>query len=164
MQAGFGYQQQLVPGMRPGGGPMPSFFVPMVQQGQQGQRPGGRRGAGPVQQPQQPVPMMQQQVHSCTVHFRLVLFICMRDDEMLSYLFQMLPRGRVYRYPPGRNMQDVPLPGVAGGMMSVPYDMGALPIRDAVGQPMPIQALATALANAPPEQQRTVSPSFSAIV
>lgn len=128
-QAGFGYQQQLVPGMRPGGAPLPSFFVPMVQQAQQGQRPAGRRGAGPVQQPQQPVPLMQQ---------------------------QMLPRGRVYRYPPGRNMQDVPLPGVAGGMLSVPYDMGGLPIRDAVGQPMPIQALATALANAPPEQQRTM--------
>ncbi|THG21827.1 hypothetical protein TEA_001433 [Camellia sinensis var. sinensis] len=27
----FGYQQQLVPGMRPGGGPIPNFFVPMVQ-------------------------------------------------------------------------------------------------------------------------------------
>ncbi|KAK1582398.1 hypothetical protein Q3G72_014573 [Acer saccharum] len=67
-QAGFGYQQQLVPGMRPGGDPMPNFFVPMVQQGQ-------RPGAGPVQQSQQPVPLMQQ---------------------------QMLPRGRVYRYPPGR--------------------------------------------------------------
>jgi len=67
MQAGFGYQQQLVPGMRPGGGPMPSFFVPLVQQGQQGQRPGGRRGAGPVQQPQQPLPMMQQQVCSHTM-------------------------------------------------------------------------------------------------
>lgn len=40
---------------------MPNFFVPMVQQGQQGQRPGGRRG-GPGQQNQQPVPMMQQQV------------------------------------------------------------------------------------------------------
>lgn len=128
-QAGFGYQQQLVPGMRPGGAPIPSFFVPMVQQGQQGQRPGGRRGAGPVQQPQQPVPMMQQ---------------------------QMLPRGRVYRYPPGRNMQDVPLPVAAGGMLSVPYDMGGMPMRDTVGQPMPIQALATALANAPPEQQRTM--------
>lgn len=70
----------------------------------------------------------------------------------------MIPRQRIYRYPPGRNMQDVPLQGVAGGMMSVPYDMGGLPIRDAVGQPMPIQALATALANAPSEQQRTVSP------
>ncbi|KAI5598167.1 hypothetical protein BDE02_02G114600 [Populus trichocarpa] len=129
-QAGFGYQQQLVPGMRPGGAPMPNFFVPLVQQGQQGQRPGGRRGGGPVQQTQQPVPLMQQ---------------------------QMLPRGRVYRYPPGRNMPDVPMPGVAGGMLSVPYDMGVMPIRDAAGgQPMPITALATALANATPEQQRTM--------
>lgn len=60
-QPGFGYQQQLVPGMRPGGAPMPNFFVPMVQQGQQGQRPGGRRG-GAVQQTPQAVPLMQQQV------------------------------------------------------------------------------------------------------
>ncbi|GAU28532.1 hypothetical protein TSUD_156890 [Trifolium subterraneum] len=37
-QVGFGYQQQLVPGMRPGGGPMPSYFVPMVQQGLPRQR------------------------------------------------------------------------------------------------------------------------------
>lgn len=47
--------------MRPGGAPIPNFFMPMVQQGQQGQRPGGRR-AGSVQQTQQPVPLMQQQV------------------------------------------------------------------------------------------------------
>jgi hypothetical protein len=52
----------------------------------------------------------------------------------------MLPRGRVYRYPPGRNLQGIPLPGVAGGT--------------------PMQALATALANAPPEQQRTVRPVY----
>ncbi|KAK6115937.1 hypothetical protein DH2020_008206 [Rehmannia glutinosa] len=130
MGAGFGYQQQLVPGMRPGGGPMPNFFVPLVQQGQQGQRPGGRRGSGPVQQTQQPVPMMQQ---------------------------QMVPRGRMYRYPPGRNVQDVPMPGVAGGMLSVPYDMGGMLPRDAaIPQPMPITALASALANATPEQQRTM--------
>ncbi|KAJ6344731.1 hypothetical protein OIU76_006285 [Salix suchowensis] len=129
-KAGYGYQQQLVPGMRPGGAPMPNFFVPMVQQGQQGQRPGGRRGGGPVQQTQQPVPLMQQ---------------------------QMLPRGRVYRYPPGRNMPDVSMPGVAGGMLSVPYDMGGMPIRDAASaQPMPLTALFTALANATPEQQRTM--------
>ncbi|KAF3947697.1 hypothetical protein ACB098_01G024600 [Castanea mollissima] len=129
-QAGFGYQQQLVPGMRPGGAPMPNFFVPMPQQGQQGQRPGGRRGAGPVQQTQQPVALMQQ---------------------------QMIPRGRVYRYPPGRNMPDVPMQGMAGGMLSVPYDISGAPMRDAaLGQPLPIQALATALANAKPEQQRTM--------
>lgn len=129
-QAGFGYQQQLVPGMRPGGAPMPNFFMPMVQQGQQGQRPGGRRGAGPVQQSQQPMPLMQQ---------------------------QMMPRGRMYRYPPGRNVPDGPMPGVAGGMLSVPYDMGGMLPRDAaMGQPMPISTLASALANAPPEQQRTM--------
>ncbi|XP_011074396.1 polyadenylate-binding protein 8-like [Sesamum indicum] len=129
-QAGFGYQQQLVPGMRPGGAPMPNFFVPLVQQGQQGQRPGGRRGGGPVQQNQQPVPLMQQ---------------------------QMLPRGRMYRFPPGRNVPDVPIPGVAGGMLSVPYDMGGMLPRDAaIPQPMPITALASALANATPEQQRTM--------
>ncbi|OIT04185.1 PREDICTED: polyadenylate-binding protein 2-like [Nicotiana attenuata] len=129
-QAGFGYQQQLVPGMRPGGAPLPNFFMPLVQQGQQGQRPGGRRGAGPVQQTQQPMPMMQQ---------------------------QMLPRGRMYRYPPGRNGQEAPIPGLAGGMLSVPYDMGGmLPREAAMGQPMPISTLASALANAPPEQQRTM--------
>ncbi len=56
-QPGFGYQQQLVPGMRP------NFFVPMVQPGPQSQRPGGRRsGAGVGQQNQQPLSMMQQQV------------------------------------------------------------------------------------------------------
>ncbi|KAF3446628.1 hypothetical protein FNV43_RR11808 [Rhamnella rubrinervis] len=127
-QAGFGYQQQLVPGMRPGGGPIQNFFVPMVQ-GQQGQRPVGRRGGGPMQQTQQGMPLMPQ---------------------------QMLPRGRMYRYPPGRNMPEVPIPGVAGGMLSVPYDVSGMPMRDAAGQAMPIPALATALANASPEQQRTM--------
>ncbi|KAL3505138.1 hypothetical protein ACH5RR_034979 [Cinchona calisaya] len=128
--AGFGYQQQLVSGMRPGAPPMPNFFVPLVQQGQQSQRPGGRRGAGPVQQAQQPVQMMQQ---------------------------QMLPRGRMFRYPTGRNVPDVPMPGLAGGMLS-PYDMGGMLPRDAPigGQPMPITALASALANSSPEQQRTM--------
>ncbi|KAL4303901.1 hypothetical protein GQ457_10G020690 [Hibiscus cannabinus] len=123
------YQQQLVPGMRPGGAPMPNFFVPVVQQGQQGQRPGGRR-SGAVQQSQQSVPLMQQ---------------------------QMLPRGRVYRYPPGRGLPDVAMPNVAGGMLSVPYDMGGMPMRDVPhSQPVPIGALASALANATPDQQRTM--------
>ncbi|KAI0518927.1 hypothetical protein KFK09_006364 [Dendrobium nobile] len=128
-QPGFGYQQQLVPGMRPGGALMPNFFVPMVQQGQQVQRPGGRRGgAGSIQQSQQPMPLLQQ---------------------------QMLPLGgRLYRYPPSRNMPDVPMPGV-GGMLSVPYDMGGMHVREtSMSQPIPIGALASALANASPEQQR----------
>ncbi|KAK0603174.1 hypothetical protein LWI29_002173 [Acer saccharum] len=123
-QPGFGYQQQLVPGMRP------NYFMPMVQPGQQSQRPGGRRGGGPGQQTQQPHPLMQP---------------------------QMLPRGRVYRYPPGRNMPDVPMAGVPGGMLPVPYDMGGMPFRDtSFSQPMQTGALASALANATPEHQRTL--------
>lgn len=49
--------------MRPAGAHMPNFFMPLVQQGQHVHHPGGRRtGAGPVQQTQQPIPLMQQQV------------------------------------------------------------------------------------------------------
>ncbi|CAH9131910.1 unnamed protein product [Cuscuta epithymum] len=131
-QAGFGYQHQLVPGMRPGGAPMPNFFMPMVQQGQQAQRPGGRRGTSPIQQTQQTMPLIQQQQ-------------------------QMLPRGRIYRFPPGRNLPEVPSP--AGGLLPVPYDIGTTLPREGpiMGQqPVPITALASALANAPPEQQRTM--------
>ncbi|XP_044470296.1 polyadenylate-binding protein 4-like [Mangifera indica] len=120
-QPGFGYQHQLVPGMRP------NFFLPMVQPGQQNQRPGGRRsGAGPLPQALQPIPLMQP---------------------------QMLPRGRGYRYPPGRNMPEVPMSAVPGGMLPVSYDMGGIPFRDAT---MQTGALASALANAAPDQQRTL--------
>ncbi|XP_050205193.1 polyadenylate-binding protein 2-like [Mercurialis annua] len=120
-QPGFGYQQQLVPGMRP-------IFVPMMQPGQENQRLGGRRsGAGPMQ-PQQPHHMMQP---------------------------QMIPRGHMYRYPPGRSMPDVPMAGHPGSMLPVPYDMAGMPLRDAsFSQPMQAGALATSLANASPEQQR----------
>ncbi|GAV62474.1 RRM_1 domain-containing protein/PABP domain-containing protein [Cephalotus follicularis] len=118
-QPGFGYQQQLVPRIRP------NFFVPMVQPGQQNQRPGGRQsGAGPVQQTQQPLQLMQPQM---------------------------------YRYPPGRSMPDGPIVGVPGGMLPVPYDMGGISFRDATfSQPMQAGALATALANSTPDQQRTL--------
>lgn len=61
----------------------------------------------------------------------------------------------MYRYPSGRNVPEVPMSGV-GGMLSVPYDMGAMPMRDGSGQAVPITALASSLANATPEQQRTV--------
>ncbi|TYI39493.1 hypothetical protein ES332_A02G102500v1 [Gossypium tomentosum] len=70
---------------------------------------------------------------------------------------QMLPRGEVYRYPPGHKMPEVAPSNVPGGMLSIPYDMGSMPVRDAgSGQPMPVTALATSLANAAPEQQRTM--------
>ena len=73
----------------------------------------------------------------------------------------MLPRGRGYRLPPGRTLPDVSVPGVGGGMISVPYDMSGMPMRDAaISQPIPIGALASALANASPADQRTVSHYF----
>ncbi|THU61428.1 hypothetical protein C4D60_Mb07t23170 [Musa balbisiana] len=127
-QPAFGFQQPLVPGMRPG--PFPNFYMQMAQQGQQQvQRPGSRRagGGGPMQQTQQhPMQMIQQ---------------------------QMLPRGgRPYRYPPGRVMPEVPVSGIPGGMFSLPYDMGG-----GMPQPtVPIGELTSALANATPEQQRTM--------
>lgn len=52
---------------------MPNFFVPLVQQGQQGQRPGGRRGGGPIQQNQQPGPLMPQQVKIKRVMFMFLV-------------------------------------------------------------------------------------------
>ncbi|KAF8117461.1 hypothetical protein N665_0010s0038 [Sinapis alba] len=126
-QSGYGYQQQMVPGMRPpGGGPMHNFFMPMVQQGQQ--RPGGRRPGG-IQQShqQQQVPKMQQH--------------------------QMHPRGRMFRYSQGRGSGGPPdVPGM------LPYEMPSnMPLRDPVlSQHVPIGALATSLANASPEHQRTM--------
>jgi polyadenylate-binding protein len=54
-------------------------------------------------------------------------------------------------------MPDGPIAGVPGGMFPVPYDMGAVPFREAsFSQPMSTGALASALANATPEQQRTL--------
>uniref|UniRef100_A0A0D9W6V6 PABP n=1 Tax=Leersia perrieri TaxID=77586 RepID=A0A0D9W6V6_9ORYZ len=128
-QPGFGFQQQLVPGMRPSGTHMPNYYVPVVQQGQQGPRPGIRRsGAGSAQ----------------------------GHQSAQSFQQQMLPRGRVYRYPPARSMPDVPpMPGVAGGMIQS-YDMGGYPVRDAGLSPSPIGMMTSALANANPEQQRTI--------
>ncbi|KAG5401364.1 hypothetical protein IGI04_015971 [Brassica rapa subsp. trilocularis] len=103
-QAGFGYQPQMVPGMRPG------YFGPMMQPGQQGPRPGGRRsGDGPMRhQPQQPMPFMQPQM--------------------------MAGGGRGYRYPRGRNMPDGPMPGgmvpfpydINGMPLGQPMPAGAL--------------------------------------
>ncbi|KAL5220036.1 hypothetical protein ABZP36_024749 [Zizania latifolia] len=125
-QAGFGFQQHLIPGMRPGVGPIPNFVMPMVQQGQQPQRPAGRRaGSGGIQQP---MPMGHQ---------------------------QMLPRGGRggYRYASGRGMPETPFHGV--GVVPSPYEMGRMSLSDAgAPQQVPIGAMASALANSPPEQQR----------
>ncbi|KAH9553067.1 hypothetical protein CY35_09G100300 [Sphagnum magellanicum] len=135
--AGFGYQQQMLAGIRPGGAQMPNYFVPVVpRQGQQGQRAGGRRtGGAPPQQQQQQQPQQQ-----------------------------MLQRGgnRNFRYAPNaRNTPDsgVPPPGVMGSMLPAQLEMGGVPVPTVdtgVPQPFPISALASALASALPEQQRAM--------
>lgn len=61
----------------------------------------------------------------------------------------MVPKFHVHSYPPGT-------PGAVGGMLH-PNEMGGLHMQDvAVPQPIPIAALPSALANAPPKQQRLV--------
>ncbi|KAG2567249.1 hypothetical protein PVAP13_7NG260700 [Panicum virgatum] len=56
-----------------------------------------------------------------------------------------------------RRFEQTPaIPGVAGGMIQ-PYDMGGFPVRDAALSPAAqIGTLTSALANATPEQQRTI--------
>eukprot|EP00245_Coleochaete_scutata_P001673 TRINITY_DN1208_c0_g1_i3.p1 TRINITY_DN1208_c0_g1~~TRINITY_DN1208_c0_g1_i3.p1 ORF type:complete len:632 (-),score=172.13 TRINITY_DN1208_c0_g1_i3:423-2318(-) len=121
-QAAFGYQQQMLGGIRPGR-QMPNYFVPVMQQQrqQQGPRVGGRRG-------------QQQQ--------------------------QMLPRGQNrqgnnFRYTPNsRNIQEQPTPAPAA-MLPVPLKMGG-PLSPQDGVAPGLTTLASALASAPPEQQRAI--------
>ncbi|XP_020582745.1 polyadenylate-binding protein 2-like [Phalaenopsis equestris] len=130
-QTGFGFQQQLLSGVRPGGVPMPNFLMPLGQQAPQAQRPSLIHPTmGPIQ-PQRPLPI---------VHH------------------QMLPRGRGgYRYPLGRNGFDVPMPGGFTGRMPSAYDMGGWPAGDgAMMQTTSVDSMTTALANATPDQQRMI--------
>lgn len=71
----------------------------------------------------------------------------------------MVPRGGRggYRYASGRGMPDAAFRGV-GAMVPSLYEMGRMTPGD-TGAPQEISsgALASALANSPPEQQRLVS-------
>eukprot|EP00850_Spirogloea_muscicola_P005984 SM000028S10078 [mRNA] locus=s28:200844:204900:- [translate_table: standard] len=130
--ANFGYQQQMLGAMRPGGTQMPNFYVPVVpRQNQQNQRMGGRRGANPQQQQQQqPQPGQPQQ-------------------QMLT---RRQSQGQMRYGPAGRNGQDglVANQGIPGGvLLPVPLDLAGQEL-------VPISALASALASAPPEQQRAM--------
>ncbi|KAI3752858.1 hypothetical protein L2E82_24897 [Cichorium intybus] len=58
---------------------------------------------------------------------------------------------------PGRNVLDASMCGIrGGGMVSVSYDIRGMPLRETgISQPIPISALASALANASPNEKRT---------
>lgn len=81
----------------------------------------------------------------------------------------MIQRGgnRNFRYTPNaRNTPDATVPpqGMMGAMLPVPLEIGGVPVATADtgnNQPLPISALASALASAPLEQQRAVCFSTS---
>lgn len=126
--AGFGFQQQLLPGMRPGVGP--NFIMPyhLQRQGQPGQRMGTRRGGNPqhVQQ--------QQLLHR-------------HSNQGLRYM------GNARN---GVDPSLAPQ-GLVGPMMPLPLDGAGLPVtRNDIHRsgPLPMSTLASALASATPENQR----------
>ncbi|KAE8694043.1 Polyadenylate-binding protein 8 [Hibiscus syriacus] len=89
-----------------------------------------------------------------TPHFDQQLFYGQGPHAIIPP--QMLPTGCAYRYPPGRNMPDVP-----GRML----DAGGMPFRDAAfSQPMATGALASAPANATPVQKRTLGENLYHLV
>ncbi|KAK9110567.1 hypothetical protein Sjap_018627 [Stephania japonica] len=127
--AGFGFQQQLLPGMRPG--VAPNFMMPfhLQRQGQHGQRMGMRRGGAP-----QPIQQQQQLI-----------------QRNANQGFRYLPNARN-----GLEPSMVPQ-GLMGPMMPLPLDVSGMPGAPVEAQrsgPVPIGTLASALASAGPEQQR----------
>ncbi|KAL7245810.1 hypothetical protein ACSBR2_001027 [Camellia fascicularis] len=115
--AGYGFQQQLLPGMRPG--VAPNFIMPfqLQRQGQPGHRVGARRGGNPQQ-------MQQQLVHR-------------NSNQGLRYMAN------------ARNGMDPSMvpQGLLTPMMPLPFDVQR-------PGPVPMSALASALASASPENQR----------
>ncbi|KAL5560099.1 hypothetical protein UlMin_036310 [Ulmus minor] len=118
--AGFGFQQQLLPGMRPG--VAPNFIMPPLQrQGQPWQRMGARRGGN----------FQQQLLHR-------------NSNQGGRYMSN------------GRNGVDSSAVPQSLAMMQLPFD-GSVPVSPLdvprTG-PVPMSALASALASASPENQR----------
>ncbi|XP_017697610.2 polyadenylate-binding protein 2-like [Phoenix dactylifera] len=128
---GYGFQQHLVAGIRPG--VAPNFMMPytLQRQGQPGQRVGARRG-GMSQQMQQHQQLIQR---SANQGFRYMQNAHNGVDPT------MIPQGLM-----GPMM---PLPLDASGMHVAPMDA----VRSS---PIPITSLASALASATPENQRLI--------
>ncbi|XP_068647434.1 polyadenylate-binding protein 2-like [Aristolochia californica] len=128
--AGYGFQQQLIPGIRPG--VPPNFIMPyhLQRQGQPGQRMGVRRGGTPQH-------MQQQQ-------------LVQRNANQGGFRYMQDARN-------GVDPSMVPPQGLMGPMMPMPLDVSGMPVTplDAPRPgPIPITALASALASASPEHQR----------
>ncbi|KAL6984242.1 hypothetical protein U1Q18_017621 [Sarracenia purpurea var. burkii] len=125
--AGYGFQQQVLPGMRPG--VAPNFIMPfqLQRQGPPGQRVGVRRGGNPQQ-------MQQQMIHR-------------NSNQGLRYITNTRN---------GMNHSMVPQ-GLMAPMMPLPYDISGIsttPLDVQRPGPVPMSTLASALASATPENQR----------
>ncbi|KAE9611375.1 hypothetical protein Lal_00011575 [Lupinus albus] len=125
--AGFGFQQQIMPAMRPG--VAPNFIMPyqLQRQGQPGQRMGVRRG-GNLQQAQQ-----NQMLHGNS-----------------NQGFRYMGSGR-------NDIDPSVVPqGLAGPMMAMPFDGSGVTATPIDNQPAGALSatLASALASATPENQR----------
>lgn len=122
---GFGYQHPMLPGMRPGAPQMPNYYMHVVP------RPGGQQGQRMGGRRGASAPLQPQQ------------------PPLIPQ--QMMPRGgnRPMRYSQtARNVPDTSLPGTPG------YEMGGGTLVTPDVGFVPITALASALASAPPDQHR----------
>uniref|UniRef100_A0A5B6YTE2 Polyadenylate-binding protein n=1 Tax=Davidia involucrata TaxID=16924 RepID=A0A5B6YTE2_DAVIN len=126
--AGYGFQQQFLPGIRPA--VAPNFIMPyqLQRQGQPGQRLGVRRGGNPQQ-------MQQQQI--------------MHRNSNQGFRYVANARN-------GMDPSMVPQ-RLVGQMMPLPFDVSGMPATPSDVQrsgPVPMSTLASALASATPENQR----------
>ncbi|PIA25461.1 hypothetical protein AQUCO_11400019v1 [Aquilegia coerulea] len=128
--AGYAFQQQLLPGLRPG--LAPNYMMPyhLQRQGQPGQRMGLRRGGTPQQ-------MQQQQL---------------MQQRNANQGFRYMSSARN-----GLDPSIVPQ-GLVGPVMPLPpHNVSGMPVSPIDVQrsgPVPITTLSSALASASPEQQR----------
>lgn len=128
--AGYGFQQQLMPGMRPG--VAPNFIMPyqLQRQGQPGQRMGVRRGGNSQQMQHQQQPLLHR-----------------NSNQSYRYMAN------------GRNGVDPSMvpQGLMGPVMPLPFDVSGMPVSPMDIQrtgPVPMSTLASALASTTPDNQR----------
>ncbi|XP_026391595.1 polyadenylate-binding protein 3-like [Papaver somniferum] len=126
--AAYGFQPQLLPGMRPGVAPNFMMPYPLQRQGQPSPRMGARRAGNPQQQMQQ------------------------------HQLMQRNANSPGYRYiSNGRNEPSMVPQGFMGQMMSFQSDVAGMPVSPVDAQrPGSVQTLASALASADPEHQHVM--------
>lgn len=126
--AAYGFQPQLLPGMRPGVAPNFMMPYPLQRQGQPSPRMGARRAGNPQQQMQQ---------HQ----------LMQRNASSLGYRYVSN----------GRNEPSMVPQGFMGQMMSFPSDVAGMPMSPVDAQrPGSVQTLASALASADPEHQHVM--------